>query len=346
MSQGQRQVGVVAPAPVSSSMSFGQSQTVFQPNPAVEGIAVPGRLSAGENVRAIGQPSALVMRSITPTERATVLPAGENVRAIGQPSALVTRSITPTERATVLPMPATERTIVHPTSREERATVIENIAVPSPMFSAQSQSSPLIKEKVVVTENIPVSPPMFAGESPSRVKDSVMVSENIAPLSREVVTETEKIVGSSQMFSSQPRVTVQTPSPFRERAGTVKPFMFSGQPENLSNHTENISVPVEAIVPQEESVVCPKVEDSGETEYVESVITFNAAPSVIISENNAEPPVVISEKTYSEETGSASLTIEENMSLYEPWLGKQDHNLIKTPVPSRDNWGCCCGRLW
>lgn len=197
----------------------------------------------------------------------------------------------------------------------------------------------------MVTEDIPVSPPMFAGESPSHVKDRVMVSENIAPLSRKGVTETEKIAGSPQMFSSQPRVTLQTPSPFRERAGTIKPFMFSGQPENLSKHSENISVPAEAIVVQEESVVSPKVAESGETEYVESVITFNVAP-VIISENYAKPPVVISEKTYSEETGSASLTIEENMSLYEPWLGKQDHNLIKNPIPSRDNWGCCCGRLW
>merc|ERR1712137_412449 len=68
MSQGQQQAGVVGPAPVFSSMSSGQSQTVSRPNPVVEGMPLSGQMSAGEDVKAIVQPPALVTESTTPTE--------------------------------------------------------------------------------------------------------------------------------------------------------------------------------------------------------------------------------------------------------------------------------------
>jgi len=259
-------------------------------------------------------------------ENATMVPVSSSI-SYGQPQTLYTERIALTQRSTVLLTPATENVRVEvgsaPTPSsfsfgqsnspvKESAMGNENITVPSPRLSGRPQvimEPSVVNETVLVTDNMLTA--MFAGESLAQ-PPSLMI-ENRTPLLSEDVRVTEREV--TPQPSSSPIVTDNLPGPSR---------MYCDKPENVE-FTDNFPVQDNVIL-KEEIVVHEKVTEDGKTEYIESVITYNAGPPVIITE-------------------AESLSMTENLSLYEPWLGKQNDNLIKVPVHSRDSWGCC-GRLW
>lgn len=263
------------------------------------------------------------------TERSTVLltPATENVRvevgsaptpssvSFGQSNSPAKKSATVIEN---IRLSGRTQVIMEPSVVNETVLVTddmptENITVPSRRLSGQPQvimEASVVNETVLVTDDMPTA--MFAGESLAQPRS--LVIENESPLLSEDVRVTEPEVTIQP--PSSPIVTENLPGPSR---------MYCGEPENVE-FTDNLPVHADNVILKEEIVVREKVTEDGKIEYIESVITYNAGPPVIISE-------------------AESLSMTENLSLYEPWLGKQNDNLIKVPVHSRDSWGCC-GRLW